>query len=323
MNPGISRSRCTKQTDNDLFEFRVLDYGVKDVTDLVPVLYSAVGERALKGYSVTPAPLTVTAGSPSVVYGSAIPAITPTYTGLVNGQSAPRVAARCSTVAKQGSDAGSYSTACSGASDANYAIRYAPGTLTIDPAGTEVSITSGSTNDTSTYGETVTFTAAVSSRYGRPSGLVEFSAGKARLGTATLTKGTGSLHVSSLDAGSHTMTVVFVPAANRNGSTNYRSGSGTLNQTVRPTPLAIRAQNKRVVQGARLPRLSWTARFANHDTPRSLARQPVCKARVHLDALGRVTSAPGRYAVLCSQAVDPNYLMRYKAGRLTVIRRRS
>jgi hypothetical protein len=86
--------------------------------------------------TVTPIALTITAGSPTIIYGSALPTIVPGYSGFIPGDSASSLTAQptCTTTATSGSNAGSYSTSCSGAVDTNYVISYKPGTLTITPA---------------------------------------------------------------------------------------------------------------------------------------------------------------------------------------------
>lgn len=81
--------------------------------------------------SVAPSPLTVTASSASTVWGSAVPAVVPSYSGLVLGETAPAHPAVCSTAATPNSPAGSYPTTCSGAVDPNYAIDYVDGTVAL------------------------------------------------------------------------------------------------------------------------------------------------------------------------------------------------
>jgi hypothetical protein len=98
---------------------------------------------------VNQAALTITASSASVPYGSAIPAITPTIVGLVNGDTPASLGALvCSTTATQGSPVATYPTTCSGAVNANYVITYVPGTLTITP----VPLTITANNATRAFG---------------------------------------------------------------------------------------------------------------------------------------------------------------------------
>jgi outer membrane protein OmpA-like peptidoglycan-associated protein len=86
--------------------------------------------------TVTPAKLAVTASSDSMTYGGAVPTVTPSFTGFVNGDTAAALstAPTCSTGATSGSGVGNYTASCSGAVDPNYAIDYATGTTTVTPA---------------------------------------------------------------------------------------------------------------------------------------------------------------------------------------------
>ncbi len=125
--------------------------------------------------TVGPAALLITASSPSVTYNGSVPAVTPIYGGLVNGQTVPATPPTCTSTAPANGDAGSYSTSCSGAEDPNYTISYASGTMTISQASTTTVLTS--TPDPSVFGQTVTLTATVSvvsPGAGDPTGTVEF-----------------------------------------------------------------------------------------------------------------------------------------------------
>ena len=77
--------------------------------------------------------LQITASSGAITYGGTVPAITPIYSGLVNGDLAPATPPTCSTTATNTSAAGSYPTTCSGAVDSDYTIGYGTGVLLIVP----------------------------------------------------------------------------------------------------------------------------------------------------------------------------------------------
>ncbi|HUR46443.1 MAG TPA: MBG domain-containing protein, partial [Candidatus Saccharimonadales bacterium] len=86
--------------------------------------------------AVTPAPLVIAAQNKSKVYGSANPALTANYTGFVNGDNVasldrPVVLASSATAV---SGVGNYSISASGATDLNYSISFANGTLSVTPA---------------------------------------------------------------------------------------------------------------------------------------------------------------------------------------------
>ncbi len=90
------------------------------------------------GLTVAPALLTITADSLSIPYGGAVPTLTASYAGFVNGQTPADLTTPIvlSTSATGDSPAGTYAILVSGASSSNYIIRYVPGTLTIAPPPT-------------------------------------------------------------------------------------------------------------------------------------------------------------------------------------------
>jgi len=87
--------------------------------------------------TVNKAPLTIRAVSQTITYGSAIPVLTATYTGFVNGETSAVLTTQpaIATTATATSPAGSYPITASGAASPNYTITYASGTLTIKAAG--------------------------------------------------------------------------------------------------------------------------------------------------------------------------------------------
>jgi hypothetical protein len=92
-----------------------------------------------RSFTVQPAPLTVTASSPSIRIGGPVPAITPIYTGfnlhaISDSPSSLTTQATCGVAPNNGA-AGVYPTTCSGATSPNYSITYVSGTLTINNAG--------------------------------------------------------------------------------------------------------------------------------------------------------------------------------------------
>src|SRR5260370_5488527 len=87
-----------------------------------------------------------------MTYGGTPPAVTPSYAGFVNGDTAASLTAApvCATNATAQSNVGSYPTSCSGAVDANYSILYSTRSLVFDPAPLTIASSSG----TMTYGGT-------------------------------------------------------------------------------------------------------------------------------------------------------------------------
>jgi hypothetical protein len=86
--------------------------------------------------NINRAPLTVTANDETMTYGGPLPALTASYSGFVNGESASSLAypARCSTMATPRSGVGTYTITCDGVADPNYDITYKAGTLTVTAA---------------------------------------------------------------------------------------------------------------------------------------------------------------------------------------------
>jgi hypothetical protein len=100
--------------------------------------------------TVTRATLTVTANNATKAYGAANPALTMSYGGFVNGDTAASLttAPTVSTTATAASAVGTYAITASGAVSANYTFSYVNGTLTVTP----VPLTVTADNRTKTYG---------------------------------------------------------------------------------------------------------------------------------------------------------------------------
>jgi subtilisin family serine protease len=84
-------------------------------------------------------------------------------------------------------------------------------------APTSTSLTSTLTN--SQFGQTVTFTATVSSSTTTPAGTVTFLDGSTALGTGTLNSGSASFSTSTLAVGSHSITATY------DGNSNYQAST--------------------------------------------------------------------------------------------------
>src|SRR4029077_11569839 len=106
----------------------------------------------------------------------------------------------------QGSDGNFYGTTYQGGANNQGAVFK----LT---APTATSLTSSL--NPSAYGQSVTFTATVSSASGTPTGSVTFVTGTRTLGSSTLTGGVASLTRANISAGTNSITAVYA------GSTNF------------------------------------------------------------------------------------------------------
>ena len=88
--------------------------------------------------TVTPAPLTITANNQSKVYGAALPTLTASYSGFVNGDASASLTSQptLSTTATANSQVSGtpYAITASGAADSDYSISYVAGSLTVTTA---------------------------------------------------------------------------------------------------------------------------------------------------------------------------------------------
>ncbi len=116
-----------------------------------PAVYTGASTTA--SFMVNATPLTITASTATMNYGGTVPTITASYGGFVNGDTPASLTTlpTCSTTATSHSDAGAYTTSCSGAVDTNYTISYVTGTVTVAAVPLTITASSG----TMTYGGTV------------------------------------------------------------------------------------------------------------------------------------------------------------------------
>src|SRR5439155_23997932 len=100
--------------------------------------------------TVTKASLTVTADDKTKTYGAGNPALTVSYAGFVNGDTAASLGGtlNVTTTATAASAVGGYPITATGQTSGNYTIGYLAGTLTV----TKASLTITADNKTKTYG---------------------------------------------------------------------------------------------------------------------------------------------------------------------------
>ena len=112
--------------------------------------------------TVTPASLTITANNQTKVYGAALPTLTASYSGFVNGDTSASLTTQptlTTTATASSHVAGNpYSITASGAVDADYNISYVAGSLNV----TAASLTITANDQTKVYGAALpTLTAIV------------------------------------------------------------------------------------------------------------------------------------------------------------------
>ena len=245
--------------------------------------------------TVTGAALTITSNNQNKTYGAAMPTLTVTYSGFVNGESQANLttAPTIVTPGTTASPAGTYAITALGAVDPNYTISYVSGTLTVGQAALNIT----ADNQNKTYGAnnpilTATYTGFVNS--------------DSQASLATLPD-ISTIAASSSPVGNYAITASG--AVDPNYAITYFTGTLTVAQA----PLTITADNQSRAYGVTNPTLTATyIGFVNGDTQASLTTPPVISTTA-------IASSPlGNYPISVSGAVDPNYTISYASGTLTV-----
>ncbi len=251
--------------------------------------------------SVTTAPLTITADNQTKIYGAALPTLTASYTGFVNGDNSASLTTQpmLTTTATAAStvSGGSYSITASGAVDADYSISYVAGSLSV----TTAPLTITADDQTKIYGAALpTLTASYT-------GFVNGDTQASLTTPATLT--TTATSASTVSGGPYPITASG--AVDADYSISYVTGS----LSVTTAPLTITADDQTKIYGAALPTLtaSYTG-FVNGNTQASLTTQPTLSTTA--TAASSVAGSP--YPITPSGAVDADYSISYVAGSLSV-----
>ncbi|MFT3745268.1 MAG: MBG domain-containing protein [Pyrinomonadaceae bacterium] len=251
--------------------------------------------------SVNKATLTVTASSPTVTFGDAAPAITPSYSGFVlsQGPASLATAPTCSTAYTQGaSAAGSpYATSCGGGVSNDYAFAYTNGTVSVNKA--VLSVTASS--------HTVTFGDAVPNVTPAYSGFV-LSQGPANLATVPTCSTAYTQGVSA--AGSPYATSCSGGVSN-DYAFSYTGGTVAVNKAV----LTVTASSHTVTFGDAAPTISPAySGFVLSQGPANLTTAPSCST---VYAAGS-TAANSPYVSSCTGGVSNDYSFSYVNGTVAV-----
>ncbi len=172
-------------------------------------------------FSITTAPLTVTANNQTKVYGAALPTFSASYSGFQGSDTSASLTTQpmLSTTATITSTVSGnpYPITVSGAVDPDYTISYVAGSLTVTAATTSVSSTVSTA--TTTYGQSVTLTATVSASPTPNEGKVTFAIGGTTVGTASVVSGVAQLATATLPTGTDEITVTYSDSRGNYAST--------------------------------------------------------------------------------------------------------
>jgi hypothetical protein len=253
-----------------------------------------VGVSTPWSHTVTAASLIITANNQTKVYGAAIPTLTASYSGFVNGDTAASLTTQptLTTTATATSNVGAYSITASGAANANYTITYVAGTLTVTPAA----LTITADNKTKVYGAAIpTLTASYS-------GFVNGDTAASLISLPTFsTTATSASHVGAY-------CITADGAASPNYTITYVAGTLTVN----PATLTVTADNKVKVVSGPMPTLTYTVT--------GLVGSETLQTEPTLSTDATSTSPVGTYAITATGATaSTDYTIGYVAGTLTVI----
>ncbi|WP_460490187.1 MBG domain-containing protein, partial [Belliella aquatica] len=233
--------------------------------------------------------VTITAEDKNKVYGEENPALTFTYTGLVNGDEKVATEPSIATTAMASSNVGTYPITLTGAADANYDITLVNGTLTVGQKA--VTITAEDKNKV--YGQanptlTFTYTGLVN---GDEKVAIELSIAT----TATASSGVG------------TYPITLVGGVDANYDITLVNGTLSVGQKA----VTITAEDKNKVYGEENPALTFTyTGLVNGDT--QIATEP------SIATSATASSNVGTYPITLLGGVDVNYAITLVNGTLTV-----
>ncbi|MDE2356986.1 MAG: filamentous hemagglutinin N-terminal domain-containing protein, partial [Alphaproteobacteria bacterium] len=278
-------------------------YAITPVPGAAPGYYSRVNAVA-GSLTIIAAPLTIAADNAVMTYGGAAPVLGDAITGLVNGDTASALGTLVlANLQAASSNAGTYTGAItvSGAADSNYAITYAPGSLTINPAPLLIT----AANAVMTYGGALP---AFATTFGTVvGGVIEDGLvnGDTPASIASLTVAT--------TAGTHPNagTYVLTPSGGRDPNYTISYAPGAL--TVDPAPLTLGAS---AIEDFGRGSPTYTATYSglvNGDAASVLGPLTYSSS---VPLTSPVGSYPG--AIVAAGARDPNYAITYVAGPLTI-----
>ena len=184
-------------------------------------------------------------------------------------------------------------------------------TLAIAPQPTTTTVAASAAS--SVYGQSVTFTATVTSG-GNPLdvGTVDFEEGSTILASAVPLNAAGmaSFTIDTLSAGGspHTITADF------NGPSSYLGSSGGTSLTVTPAPLTVTADNQTKVYGAAVPAL--TAHYAGF----VLGQGPAYLggSLILVTSATQASDVIGFYPIIPLGLTSTNYAIQFVRGNLDV-----
>jgi len=273
-----------KDTDYTLSYQDNINVGTATVT--ITGINAYEGSRTTT-FSITPAPLTITAEDKSKVFGESDPDLTVSYAGFVNGEDKDDLTGTLLISRVSGEAVSTYAITASGLTSTNYDITYTPGTFTITSRLiTQSAFTVSPITDLVYTGLAQT-----------PSPLVKD-------GATTLVEDTDYelSYAAYTNVGTATVTIT--------GKGNY-NGTRTVTFNITPAPLTITAEDKSKVFGELDPELTVSyAGFVNGEDQNDLS------GTLSISRTSGETSAT--YTITASGLTSTNYVITFETGEFTI-----
>jgi hypothetical protein len=249
--------------------------------------------------TVNKANLTIQADDKAKPQGDPNPALTITYTGFVNGETASVLTtpASISTTATASSPAGTYPISVSGATATNYNITFVNGTLTVTPR----------------QAQTISFNALPVKTYGN----ADFAAGASSTNnTIPVTYTSSNSSVATISGnnihivGAGTATITASQASN---AFYFAAPDVSQTLTVNKANLTVKALDTSKIYGQSNPPFTITySGFVLGESTSALTTLPTAST------IANANTAPGYYPIDLSGGVANNYNFVYTSGRLTI-----
>jgi sugar lactone lactonase YvrE len=181
-------------------------------------------------FTITPAPLTITANNQTKVYGAALPTLTARYTGFVGSDTSASLTTKptlATTATATSAVSGSpYPITISGAADPDYAISYVTGGLTITQAAPTVTVSdAGGTYTGSSLAAAATVAGVVSGVDSNPAESLESV-------TPSLIYYAGTSAAGIFLSGAPSTAGTYTVLASFAGSADYTSGTASTTFTI-------------------------------------------------------------------------------------------
>ena len=252
---------------------------------------------ATRTFAVNKATLTATADNKTRVYGDANPAFTVSYSGFVNGDTKYELAAQItgSTIATATSIVGDYSIVLSTITDANYALVYQSGKMSISQAPLMITAQTAS----KIYGDA------------NPTFMLNYSGFKNSETSTVLTSLSGASTVAKTMSNVGVYDIIVSGGTATNYTLSYTNGTLTVNKAT----LKVYATDASRVYGEVNPTFIMNVTgYKGSDDATILTAIPTASCSAV------ATSAVGMYNITYSGATADNYQFDYATtiGKLTV-----